>query len=317
MTAVAAVLTGPRKFEHREFPLPTIRSDDGLLRVEANGLCGTDYEQYLCKLKSSRWGGVPIIPGHETIGWIEKIGTQAAKNWKVREGDRVCIKAPLPCGRCRQCRMAAFNRCERCMGYGLYLTTDVEPSLWGGYATHLYLHPDTILKRIPNDIPTDVMTLFNPLAGVVRWIYDVPNLRIGEHVLILGPGQRDSCCIDCQRGGGKDGDDQRIGARWVSPGTSAVAGCGCRRRCRTRKFSRTRASDHRWRDGRRSTGYVRELDRTYPPGGRNRATGRADHFGRIKEWKAPVGSSDGSDRGQGTAVAWRPVIDVTFARGGD
>lgn len=188
--ATAAVLVRPQTFELREIPLPAIGADDGLLRIEANGLCGTDYEQYRGKLGATPWGAMPIIPGHETIGWIERIGAAAAKAWKVREGDRVCVKAPLPCGRCRQCRMAAFHRCERKMGYGLFLTTDVAPGLWGGYATHMYLHPDTVLKRIPDDIPTDVMTLFNPLSGVVRWIYDVPNLRMGEHVVILGPGQR-------------------------------------------------------------------------------------------------------------------------------
>jgi threonine dehydrogenase-like Zn-dependent dehydrogenase len=188
--AHAAVLTGPRKIEMHDFTLPEIGPDDGLLRVEANGLCGTDYDQYLCEFKIGGFGKVPIIPGHETIGWIEKIGVDAAKRWKVVEGDRVVVKAPLPCGKCRQCHMGAPQRCERRMGYGLYLTTDVAPSLWGGYATHLYLHPDAQLKKAPTDIPSDVMTLFNPLSGVVHWIYEIPQLRIGEHVVILGPGQR-------------------------------------------------------------------------------------------------------------------------------
>jgi alcohol dehydrogenase len=188
--ANAAVLTGPRKIEMRDFTLPEIGPDDGLLRVEANGLCGTDYDQYLCEFKIGGFGKVPIIPGHETIGWIEKIGVDAAERWKVVEGDRVVVKAPLPCGKCRQCRMGAPQRCERRMGYGLYLTTDVVPSLWGGYATHLYLHPDAQLKKAPTDIPSDVMTLFNPLSGVVHWIYEIPQLRMGEHVVILGPGQR-------------------------------------------------------------------------------------------------------------------------------
>jgi len=188
--AHAAVLTGPRNIEMRDFALPEIRSDDGLLRVEANGLCGTDYDQYLCEFKIGDFGKVPIIPGHETIGWIDKIGAGAARRWKVAEGDRVVVKASLPCGKCRQCQMGATQRCERRMGYGLYLTTDVTPSLWGGYATHLYLHPDTQLKKAPTHIPSDVMTLFNPLSGVIRWIYQIPQLRMGEHVVILGPGQR-------------------------------------------------------------------------------------------------------------------------------
>ena len=66
-TAHAAVLTAPRKLELRDFPLPEIKSDDGLLRIEANGLCGTDYYQYLCKFEIGT-GKLPIIPGHERDG---------------------------------------------------------------------------------------------------------------------------------------------------------------------------------------------------------------------------------------------------------
>ena len=188
--AQAAVLTAPRTFEMREFPLPDIAANDGLLRIEANGLCGTDYDQYLGRANLGPFGRLPIIPGHETIGWIDRIGAEAARKWKVKEGDRVCVKAPLPCGRCRSCRTGASHRCERHMGYGLFLSTDVKPSLWGGFATHLYLHPDSMLKPAPAYIQTDVMTLFNPLSGVVRWIYEIPQMRMAEHVVILGPGQR-------------------------------------------------------------------------------------------------------------------------------
>ena len=188
--ALAAVLTGPRKFEMREIPLPEIGAEDGVLRLEANGLCGTDYDQYLCEFKIGSFGTLPIIPGHEIVGRIEKLGAQAAKTWRVREGDRICVKATLPCGRCRQCQMAAFNRCERHTGYGLYLGTDTAPSLWGGYASHMYLHRDSLMKAAPSNINSDVMTLFNPLSGVVHWIHEIPSLRMGEHVVILGPGQR-------------------------------------------------------------------------------------------------------------------------------
>ena len=41
-TAYAAVLTEKRTFETREVPLPDIGPDDGLLRMEAAGLCGTE-----------------------------------------------------------------------------------------------------------------------------------------------------------------------------------------------------------------------------------------------------------------------------------
>jgi threonine dehydrogenase-like Zn-dependent dehydrogenase len=45
-TARAMVQTGPRQLELRALPLPEIDADSGLLRVEACGICGSDYEQY-------------------------------------------------------------------------------------------------------------------------------------------------------------------------------------------------------------------------------------------------------------------------------
>ena len=44
--ADALVLTAPRSFEPRRLPVPEIGDDDGILRIEACGLCGTDHEQY-------------------------------------------------------------------------------------------------------------------------------------------------------------------------------------------------------------------------------------------------------------------------------
>ena len=188
-SALAAVLENPRDFQLREFPIPEIGSDEGILRVEACGLCGTDYEQWQGHLRD--WGGgLPIIPGHEVIGFVESVGERAAKRWKVKEGDRVAIEPVIPCGHCSQCVTGAYTRCEADSGYGLYHGTGVAPSLWGGYATHLYLHPRTMLHHLPADVPADLMTLFNPLSNAVRWVYEVGKAGLGTTVVIEGPGQR-------------------------------------------------------------------------------------------------------------------------------
>lgn len=42
----AAVLVKPKALEAREFARPAIGPDDALLRIEACGICGSDYEQY-------------------------------------------------------------------------------------------------------------------------------------------------------------------------------------------------------------------------------------------------------------------------------
>lgn len=188
--AYAAVLTEKRHFETREVPLPDIGPDDGLLRMEAAGLCGTDYEQYDGHFIGTPHGVLPITPGHEIFGWIDRVGANAAKRWGVSEGDRVVVESSIPCGECLACHDGRPIFCDKNMGYGIRMGFDNPPHLWGGYASHLYLHPKARLHRAPDDIPTDAMSLFNPLSNAVRWAWARPNLREGQTIVIEGPGQR-------------------------------------------------------------------------------------------------------------------------------
>ncbi len=188
VTARAAVLESARNFQFREFPVPEVSDDDAVVEVEAGGLCGTDYEQYLGGL--SFGDGMPIIPGHEIIGRIRSIGTAAARRWGVGVGERVTVEPIIPCGACEGCVEGAFTRCRSGLGYGMYQGIGTAPSLWGGYATHVYLHPRALVHKLPDDIPADVMTLVNPLSNAIRWVYEVGGAGLGSTVVIAGPGQR-------------------------------------------------------------------------------------------------------------------------------
>src|SRR5438876_7591782 len=88
-TSRAIVQTAPRHLELRELPLPDIDDDSGLLRVEACGICGSDAEQYAGVLPVR----LPVVPGHEPLGVIERIGDRAAKRWGVDVGDRVAVES--------------------------------------------------------------------------------------------------------------------------------------------------------------------------------------------------------------------------------
>ncbi|MDP9336702.1 MAG: alcohol dehydrogenase catalytic domain-containing protein, partial [Actinomycetota bacterium] len=108
-SARALVLVAPRQLDSRELPVPAIGDDDGLLRVEACGLCGTDHEQYTGEL----FPGFAFVPGHESVGVIEQVGRRAAARWGVREGDRVAVEVFLSCRDCDACRSGAYQRCVR------------------------------------------------------------------------------------------------------------------------------------------------------------------------------------------------------------
>ena len=186
--AEALVLASPRHFQRRELALPILGPDDGLLRIEACGLCGTDHEQYSGHIKA----GYGFIPGHEIVGVIEAAGPAALARWGVSIGDRVAVEVFLSCQECRECRSGAYRRCERHGIADMYGFIDVEkgPGLWGGYASHLYLAPDALVLPVPAGIDPVLATAFNPIGAGLRWAVEVPRLQAGETVAILGPGIR-------------------------------------------------------------------------------------------------------------------------------
>ncbi|MGZ4798185.1 MAG: zinc-dependent alcohol dehydrogenase [Acidimicrobiia bacterium] len=188
MKATAMVLEGPRRLVARELPLPEIGDDDALLRVEACGLCGTDHEQYTGALPT----GAPCVPGHESVGIIERIGPGAATRWGVSAGDRVAVEVFQSCRACDECATGEYRRCRR---HGIgdmygFIGVGREPGLWGGYATHQYLAPDSMILRVPDGIDPVVATLFNPLGAGIRWAATVPATKPGDVVAVLGPGVR-------------------------------------------------------------------------------------------------------------------------------
>ena len=103
-TSRGATLLGPDKLEIREYPIPDISADGGLVKVEIGGVCGSDFK-YLHGGKNGL--PYPLILGHEIFGRVEKLGKQAAAIHGIKEGDRIIMKGAKGCGRCAHCRRGA------------------------------------------------------------------------------------------------------------------------------------------------------------------------------------------------------------------
>jgi 2-desacetyl-2-hydroxyethyl bacteriochlorophyllide A dehydrogenase len=201
-TSRAIVQEGPRKLVLRELPLPDIDDDSGLLRLEACGICGSDAEQYAGLLPVP----YPLVPGHEPLGIIEKIGDRAAKRWGVNVGDRVAVEAPIPCGHCRVCLAGRYTMCRARGGFFAhgYVKLERPPGLWGGYADYMYLDPCSIVHRVRADIPAAVAVMFNPLGAGFRWAVEIPRTGPGDMVLVIGPGQRGLASVIAARAAGAE-----------------------------------------------------------------------------------------------------------------
>ncbi|MGH7846294.1 MAG: zinc-dependent alcohol dehydrogenase, partial [Candidatus Binatia bacterium] len=187
---LAATQIASRQIEVREYPLPDICSNDALLRVEIAGICGSDIGGY------QQFRGEPHIKGHENVGFIAKIGSDAANRWGVKEGDRVVVEQYLPCGNCRWCRIGEYRFCDQTdklpgrtiLRYG-NTPVNVAPGLWGGFSQYLYLPSNAILHKIPARVPSEQAALFVSLANGMQWAYLQGGAAPGKTVVIQGPGQ--------------------------------------------------------------------------------------------------------------------------------
>jgi threonine dehydrogenase-like Zn-dependent dehydrogenase len=204
-SVLAAVSTAPRHTEVREFPRPDIPSDAGLLKVELTGVCGSDWPYYLRYPQSKG----PLILGHETVGHIETLGDVASRRFGVKDGDYVALEEYLPCGHCHWCRSGDFRLCDETDTLNRPNTIrfgstpiSISPALWGGYAHYQYLHPNSVFHKVPAHVPAKLATLALPLGNGVEWAVLQGATRVGEVVVIQGPGQQGLACTVMAREAG-------------------------------------------------------------------------------------------------------------------
>lgn len=202
--SLAAVAVGSKRVELREFPLPEPHDTGGLLRVEACGVCGSDIKKY---------GATPMPPtilGHESVGRIARVGDTAKRRWGVSEGDQVLLEEYLPCGHCVDCRSGEFRSCNqtdnhmqggRAIRYGS-TPVEVPPALWGGYSEYQYLHPSSVIHRVPDGVPAEHAAFALPLSNGIQWTQLDAGVRMGDVVVILGPGQQGIGCLIASKAAG-------------------------------------------------------------------------------------------------------------------
>lgn len=193
-TVQAAVKVGVRTTELRDFPLPDVGPDGGLLKVVAAGVCGADVKWYAQPHEE------PRILGHENVGTIAAISDSAARQWGVRVGDLVALEEYLPCGHCDWCRLGEFRHCadsdptvSRDLRFGS-TPVSVPPALWGGFSEYLYLPPNAVLHKVPDGVTPHQAAMALPLGNGVQWAYIDGGVRPGSAVLVQGPGQQGLSC---------------------------------------------------------------------------------------------------------------------------
>ena len=191
----AAVFTGPDQVEIREFPKPEIAKDCALLRVTDCGVCGTDPHIYSGHLSVP----TPTVLGHEFSGIIEEMGPdfphQDAYGQPLAEGDPITIGTSLACGTCYYCRHMPHrsNLCQTVDIYGITMTCETAPYLFGGYSEYVYLYPNTWTFKVPDGLSLELAALADPMACATRTLERAyqPGLPWAGEGVGIGQQQRD------------------------------------------------------------------------------------------------------------------------------
>ena len=171
-----------------EYPTPEPAEDSILLKVLRSGVCGTDLQG----IEGRRSLRYPVIPGHEIVAVVDKIGRQALKYIKVfggnklKEGDMVTINPRIVCGTCYYCQHLP-HRQEMCLNartYGSSLGSSQPPHLLGGWAKSLYILPGSEVIKLPTGLSDNLAVLSEPFACAVSLVDRFSR----EHDWITGDG---------------------------------------------------------------------------------------------------------------------------------
>jgi L-iditol 2-dehydrogenase len=195
METRTVVMEEPGEFGIETVDIPELGPRDVLMRVEANGVCGTDV--HIAE------GGMdldfPILPGHEFVGRVEKLGADIetdARGRPLAEGDPI---TGVPFWKVEEdwysrnmpTREVLFTGVT---GLGL---APLESGNVGGMSEYLVLPEETAVFRLPDDMELRLGALSEPLSIGVH-AYEraktpgLPNVHegvgIGSSVAVQGAG---------------------------------------------------------------------------------------------------------------------------------
>jgi len=160
--------------EEKEIPKPGRKQV--LVKVAANGICGSDVHFF----HDGRLGNfvvtTPYIPGHEASGTIVECGADAKR---YSEGTRVVLEPGITCGFCRFCKTGRYNLCSDVV----FLSA---PPINGTFCDYLVID-ESFVHPIPDSLSFEDAALIEPLAVAIHAINRI-NMSTGDSGVVVGSG---------------------------------------------------------------------------------------------------------------------------------
>ncbi len=159
-----------------DLPDPEVPDDGVVLKVDATGICRSDWHGWQGHDPDIR---LPHVPGHELAGTIVETGKNI-RNWK--RGERVTMPFVAGCGHCEHCRSGNQQVCDHQFQPGF--------THWGSFAQFVAIHyADMNLVRLPDTMDSvAAASLGCRFATAFRALEAQARVRAGDWVAIHGCG---------------------------------------------------------------------------------------------------------------------------------
>lgn len=159
-----------------DLPDPTPGPAGAVIRVEASGICRSDWHGWMGHDDTI---ALPHVPGHELAGTIVAVGRDV-RRW--REGDRVTLPFVAGCGRCDECGQGQQQVCRNQFQPGF--------SAWGSFAEFVAIdYADVNLVRLPGELDFAVAaSLGCRFATAFHALVDQAALKPGQWFVVHGCG---------------------------------------------------------------------------------------------------------------------------------
>ena len=140
-----AFMRGTDQMIIKEIPVPSVKAEQVLVKLEYVGICGSDVHYY----HTGRCGAYKVdltkdfMLGHECAGTVVQTGENVKH---LKTGDKVALEPGITCGKCEFCKSGHYNLCP-----------DVEflatPPVQGCYEEYIAF-PEDMCFKLPENVST-------------------------------------------------------------------------------------------------------------------------------------------------------------------
>lgn len=166
---------GDKTLELREVPEPAPGEKEYLIKIEACGICGSDYEGYLGKTGRRT---APMIMGHEAAGTV----VRAPAGGLYAAGTNVAIFPNFYCGKCDLCREGRTNDCASGKFLGILD--------YNGCMAEYVAAPEEFLLPFGPPLSWETAAMIEPMAVALDAVSKVSDEEINNaaYIAVVGGG---------------------------------------------------------------------------------------------------------------------------------